>query len=35
MQRSYRGLVEQVGLSTEEAGRLTWDNPRRALANKL
>jgi len=34
MLRSYRGLVEQVGLSTEEAGQLTWDNPRRALARK-
>jgi N-acetylglucosamine-6-phosphate deacetylase len=33
MERSYRGLLEQVGLSSEEAEQLTWDNPRRALAD--
>jgi N-acetylglucosamine-6-phosphate deacetylase len=32
MDRSHRGLVEQLGLSPEQAGRLTWDNPRRAMA---
>jgi N-acetylglucosamine-6-phosphate deacetylase len=31
MPRSYRGLVEEVGLSDDEARRLTCDNPRRAL----
>jgi N-acetylglucosamine-6-phosphate deacetylase len=31
MERSYRGLVEQLGLTPEEAGQLTWDNPRGAL----
>jgi N-acetylglucosamine-6-phosphate deacetylase len=31
MQRAYRGLVEQVGLSQRDIQRLTWDNPRQAL----
>jgi N-acetylglucosamine-6-phosphate deacetylase len=34
MQGSYRGLVEQLGLSPEEAVRVTSDNPRRALARE-
>jgi N-acetylglucosamine-6-phosphate deacetylase len=32
MERSFNGLVEQLGLSPDEAGKLTSDNPRRALA---
>ena len=31
MQRSCRDLMQEVGLSAEQAGRLTWDNPRRVL----
>ncbi len=34
MDRSYRGLMEQVGLSSQQVGQLTWDNPQRARASR-